>query len=504
MDEHNAALAAISATVRNYYIRKEQFRIAHGSTSSTRFIKGGNTVNISGLSRILQVNVKRRTCIVEPNVPMDRLVEKTLEFGLIPPVVMEFPGITVGGGYAGTSGESSSFKHGFFNNSVNWVEMVLASGQVIRCSKNEHADLFHGAAGALGSLGITTLLELQLLEAKEYVKTTYHRVTSIRGAIDLVREFTERAEIDYIDGILFSQHQGVVVTGKMADDIDLEVSVQKFSGPWDPWFYQHAQKMISEDGALPIVEAVPLTEYLFRYDRGGFWVGTCAFDYFMTPFSDYTRWFLDDFLHPRMMYVALHASGQAKKMIIQDLAFPFSTSEEFIRYTAETFDIWPLWLCPLRQSPFPTFHPSLKKSTGDAKDPELMLNIGLWGQAPHRANFVQVNRNLEAALQDLGGMKWLYAQTFYTQPEFWAIYKREWYDALREKYDAMSLPSVYEKVKYDVDAEDTSDWTQSIISLWPFGGLYGIWRAIKSGTYLQARSASWRSTAKQNHPSEST
>jgi delta24-sterol reductase len=38
---------------------------------------------------------------------MDRLVQTTLKYGLIPPVVMELPGITVGGGYAGTPGESS-------------------------------------------------------------------------------------------------------------------------------------------------------------------------------------------------------------------------------------------------------------------------------------------------------------------------------------------------------------------------------------------------------------
>jgi FAD/FMN-containing dehydrogenase len=58
---------------------------------------------------------------------MDKLVEATLEYGLIPPVVMEFPGITVGGGYAGSAGESSSFKYGYFDQTVNSVEIVLAN-----------------------------------------------------------------------------------------------------------------------------------------------------------------------------------------------------------------------------------------------------------------------------------------------------------------------------------------------------------------------------------------
>jgi FAD/FMN-containing dehydrogenase len=33
---------------------------------------------------------------------------------------------------SGTSGESSSFREGFFDHTVNWIEMVLADGQVVK------------------------------------------------------------------------------------------------------------------------------------------------------------------------------------------------------------------------------------------------------------------------------------------------------------------------------------------------------------------------------------
>ena len=59
---------------------------------------------------------------------MDTLVEETRKHGLIPPVVMECPGITVGGGFSGT-GKSSSFKFGFFDRTVDWIEIVLANGR---------------------------------------------------------------------------------------------------------------------------------------------------------------------------------------------------------------------------------------------------------------------------------------------------------------------------------------------------------------------------------------
>ena len=154
-DNHNKTVKEISATIRGFYARKEKFRIFHGSTNSTRqSILKRNLVDTSSLSHVLKVDLERKTCLVEPNVSMDRLVEATLKYGLVPPVVMEFPGITVGGGYSGTSGESSSFKHGFFDRTINNVEMVLADGQVVNISPAEKGDLFQGAAGAVGRYAI--------------------------------------------------------------------------------------------------------------------------------------------------------------------------------------------------------------------------------------------------------------------------------------------------------------------------------------------------------------
>ena len=500
MEQHNQAVAELAVTVRKFYNEKKVFRISHGSTNSTRdhvFERDG-VIDTSLLKHVLNVDTMKRTALVEPNVPMDRLVETTMKYGLIPPVVMEFPGITAGGGYAGTSGESSSFKHGFFDRTINHVEMVLANGDVVRASESERADLFHGAAGAVGSLGVTTLIEIQLQQAKPYVEVTYHPVSSVHEAVERIKQFALDPDIDYLDGILYSLDQGVLITGKLTDTIPRKVNTQRFTRAWDPWFYLHAKDKIAQKDR-PIKEAVPLYDYLFRYDRGGFWVGRNAFYYFFTPFNRITRWFLDDFLHTRMMYRALHSSEQGKRCIIQDLALPFSTAEQFIDYTDEAFGIYPLWLCPLKQSPHPTIHPHSSKDevSKRGKLPRL-LNIGLWGFGPRtREDFILLNRNLEFKVRELGGMKWLYAHTYYTEQEFWNVYDRKWYDALREKYDATSLASVYDKVKVDIDAERRAEarvpgWWRWLVYRWPLEGIYGVCKAIQSRDFLLNRNSVWR------------
>jgi len=104
IDDHNREVEKVAAAVRSFYDRGEKFRIYHGSTNSTRKSAVGRdprkVVDTSRLNKVLLVNANAEQpyALVQPNVPMDRLIEETLKHGLIPPVVMEFPGITAGGG----------------------------------------------------------------------------------------------------------------------------------------------------------------------------------------------------------------------------------------------------------------------------------------------------------------------------------------------------------------------------------------------------------------------
>lgn len=494
MPAHEELVDNISAIVKAFFGQKQPFRIFHGSTNSTRPTHGARVVDISALSNVLKIDRLSKTALVEPNVPMDKLVQATLAHGLIPPVVMEFPGITVGGGFAGSAGESSSFRHGYFDQTIKSVEMILANGDVVTTSKTENADLFKGAAGSLGSLGIATKLELRLVPAKRFVKLIYCPFLTVHDTIKALRQATENSQNDYVDGVIFSKTHGVLMVGQLTDDIPPSNKPQRFSGPWDPWFYLHAKE---KPVGTPSTDYIPIAEYLFRYDRGGFWVGNQGFDYFsFVPFNRLTRWFLNDFMHTRMMYRALHASDMSFGYMIQDLSLPYDTVEEFIDYTSEKLGIWPLWLCPLRAIEPPTFHPwTVGPERGGLPQP--MLNIGLWGAASKNIDaFVRQNQDLEKQLSELGGRKVLYSHTYYEESEFWQLYDQKWYQMLRERYSANSLPTVYDKIKTDTVwqmrmQERNLSWVRRLASSWPFAGLIGVWYAIRSRDYLIHRQRKW-------------
>ncbi|KAK9491783.1 hypothetical protein V1508DRAFT_193516 [Lipomyces doorenjongii] len=497
MERHDAAVSLLASQVKQFYERKTPFRIYHGSTNSTREYQylPDNVIDTSKLSNVLSVDSRRRMVLVEPNVPMDKLVEATLPFRLVPPVIMEFPGITAGGGFAGTSGESSSFRHGFFERTVNSIEIVLANGEIINASSTENSDIFYGAASSFGTLGVTTLLEIQLIDAMSFVELTYYPVSSIQAAVQEIEAATADLSNDYLDGILFAKDRGVICVGRLKDTIERGIRVQRFTRSTDPWFYLHAKKLIAKSND-PVTEAIPLVDYLFRYDRGGFWVGAYAFRYFLTPFNRVTRWALDKYTHTRVMYHALHKSGLANSYIVQDVAVPYEGAAEFVDYLDESFGHYPIWLCPLHRTGKSEFSPrgltALKAETNAAT---MILNFGVWGPGPSvRRTFVRANRNMEQKVHELHGQKCLYAHAYYTEDEFWDIYDRKEYDALRAKYYASYLPSVYDKVKVDVVAEERAvnesliTWLLATFwSIWPLGGLYGFFHAALGGDYLRRR-----------------
>lgn len=525
MEQHNLRVALIVSKVRQFHNLKVPWRVYHGGTHSTRKTSRSATVDTSHLSQVLQICTTKMTALVEPNVPMDTLVRETLRHDLLPLVVPEFPGITAGGGFAGTAAESSSFKYGFLENTVNWIEIILPDGSVTTASKDLRSDLFHGVAGTFGTLGVTTLLEFRLMKAEAFVQLTYHPVNSIREAIYQTQKATEDLANDFVDSILFKRNRGAVVTGRLIKEPPPNAPVGSFSQARDEWYYLHVDQLLT-DATTPKIEVVPVQDYLFRYDRGAFWTGRHVFAYFAIPFTRFMRWAFDAFMHTKILYHGLHENGMAKDNIIQDIALPISQAQNFIEWVDESHAIYPLWLCPLRQSDQKSFYPPMAGAMADKKGrnsrerkqpmpsilaekdremggqqvtvltgKEMLMNVGVWGpRLPNPDEFLAENRKLEHKVRELGGMKWLYAHCHYTKEEFWNIYDKEWYDGLRTKYHATYLPSVYDKTRFDRDVEQRAiqgSWLRWLFSfiwwIWPVPGIYGVLRVLMHSDYLSSQ-----------------
>ncbi|KAI9652913.1 MAG: hypothetical protein M1831_006342 [Alyxoria varia] len=495
MDYHQQQVSKIAAKITGFHRRKQPYRIYHGNTNSTRKVlfDTDNIIDTSQLDNVLNIDLISMTALVEPNVSVETLVQKTFALGVMPKVVPEFPSITIGGAFSGMAAESSSFTHGLLDDTVSWVEFIMAGGAVVELSEKSMPEVFHGAARTFGTLGTITLLRVSLVDALPFVELTYHPVSSVAEHISKMREVMNDQNTLYVDGIIFGESQGVVITGCLTGTPRPGLEVRTFRRSEDEWFYIHAKHFIAGcENGMPRKLTVPLMDYFFRYDRGAFWAAKHVFTYFAVPFNEFTRWLFDPFMDTKTLYHGLHENGMAKDNIIQDVVVPLNKAQELIEWIHETWDIHPLWVCPIRPSINKSMFPT---QISEQANSGMLISIGLWGpRLPNPLDFVAENRKLEHRLTDMMGMKWLYAQCYYTEHEFWNVYDKVWYDKLRRTCNAEYLPDVYQKTKFDWQAEQkaiNSSWMRWLFSfvwfIWPVPGIYGVLRVLTRSKYLLAK-----------------
>lgn len=435
--EHKEKISRLSKQIAS---AKMPIKINHGSTNSTRSQprRGYTIIDTSNLNQILEINIKENYAIVEPNVSFGKLVDETLKFGLMPKVVTEFPEITIGGAVQGGAGESSSFRFGGFHQICDEYELILSNGDVLIANKQQNTDVFYGTVCSYGSLAVLGSIKLQLMPTPGYVELVYERVSSSEELLARSSKYTKE-NIDFLDAILYSKNFGVICTGKFTENRNVTARFSRFH---DEWFYIHAKNKVTKSGHH--VDIIPIKDYLFRYDRGAFWMAKYGFKIYKFPFNKFTRVWFSSILTTRMLYKYLHGSGLSKNYLIQDNCMPLQTVGKFIADTTKEFDIYPLWVCPLKPDD-KSFLASNHLHT------DIVINIGVWGELRDKSHkaIEQSNIRLEEIVNTYEGRKVFYSQNYYSERDFWGTYDEEKYKKLRAKYKAETkFIDVFKKVTY--------------------------------------------------------
>jgi len=424
---------------------------------------------LGSLKRILKIDTKKRAATVEPGVTMEQLVAATLEHGLVPAVVPEFKSITVGGAVNGAALESSSHIHGQFNDICLAYEVLLGDGVVIYATPEENSDLFYGIAGSYGTFGVLLSVEIALVPAPGWVLLHYHRFDAPEKAVAFMGERSRAAEPpEYLEAVVFEKNLVVVIEGRPIAEakIPKEAPRLSLSRPWSVWYYQH---LLARSKSALFREALPLRDYLFRHDRNAFWMGGYAlnpallFLYILELTCGCPEWLHKKLLPKKVdcrkkagslfralfgwmmgskqLYRFMHHGTEkwfAENFCIQDYYLPEGRTAEFVRHVLKEFGISPVWLCPMRPTKKPQLFSPHRSGEGG-----LLFDVGVYGMAKKQ----HAARELDKLTPLLGGKKMLYSYSYYTPEEFWRIYPREEYRALRQKYFAeKTFPDITNKV----------------------------------------------------------
>ena len=123
-------------------------------------IDGGVMIDLAPMQRI-DVDPQRRTARVQGGVTWGQLNRESQLHGLaVTGGVISTTGVaglTLGGGLGWLMG-----RYGLALDNLRSVELVTAEAQIVRASKDEHADLFWAVRGGGGNFGVVTSFEFEL------------------------------------------------------------------------------------------------------------------------------------------------------------------------------------------------------------------------------------------------------------------------------------------------------------------------------------------------------
>jgi FAD/FMN-containing dehydrogenase len=159
----------------------------------------GYTLDITRMNRILDWDPETGIADLEAGVTLGQLWKHILADGWWPRVVSGTMFPTVAGAAAMNIHGKNNFRVGTFGDCILDFDLVLASGEVRTCSRDQNADLFHAAIGGFGMLG--TFSRIRLQTKKVHSGDLEVRGVSNRNLREMMDWFESREkDADYLVG----------------------------------------------------------------------------------------------------------------------------------------------------------------------------------------------------------------------------------------------------------------------------------------------------------------
>jgi glycolate oxidase len=155
-------------------------------------VQGGVALSLKRLNRIKKISFADSIAVTEPSVITAHLQHKVERLGLFyPPDPASLRECSIGGNIATNAGGPRCLKYGVTRNYVLGLQVVLASGEVVRAGGATHknkvgfnlSDLFIGSEGMLGVVTEATLRLIPKPPGRSVVVATFPDATDAARAV---------------------------------------------------------------------------------------------------------------------------------------------------------------------------------------------------------------------------------------------------------------------------------------------------------------------------------
>lgn len=117
----------------------------------------------------LHFNIRTGELICEAGITIGKILTYIARTGWFMPVVPGTQFVSLGGAIAANIHGKNHHRSLCLSHYVNWIDMMVANGEIIRCSKTENPLLFYATCGGQGLTGIIIRASIQLVRYESIV-----------------------------------------------------------------------------------------------------------------------------------------------------------------------------------------------------------------------------------------------------------------------------------------------------------------------------------------------
>jgi decaprenylphospho-beta-D-ribofuranose 2-oxidase len=205
----------------------------NGRSYGDAALNPGGTIDLRLLDHLIDFDAQSCMLTCEAGVMLNEIVDAFLPRGLFPMVTPGTSLVTVGGMIASDVHGKNHHLAGSFCDHVDWFDLMISPGEVLRCSRSENRALFEASCGGMGLTGLIlrARFRLQPVESAFVRQKTVH-APDLAAAMALFEEHLDWPySVAWIDCLAGASSAGrsVVFLGEHARTVDLPEAAQRAS-----------------------------------------------------------------------------------------------------------------------------------------------------------------------------------------------------------------------------------------------------------------------------------
>jgi decaprenylphospho-beta-D-ribofuranose 2-oxidase len=201
------------------------------SYGDTPLNKGNGVILQYKLNRFISFDEENGILDCEAGVSLEEIIHFSLPKGFFLPTTPGTKYVTVGGAIANDVHGKNHHQDGCFSEFILDFNLLLASGEIVQCSRGQNSDLFWATIGGIGLTGVIINARIQLKRVNSaYIKVHYEKAANIDEALALFSEDDNQFQysVAWIDCLASGKSLGrsVLMRGNHASNEDLTGSIQ--------------------------------------------------------------------------------------------------------------------------------------------------------------------------------------------------------------------------------------------------------------------------------------